>query len=266
MFADIHNHLVPGVDDGAQSLGDSFAMLDQAIAVGVKTICATPHLHGDPDEAATHRAHKESFIVLKNEVEKRGYDVKLYLGCEVYCTPDIDALAALKEFTLCDELKYMLIELPPTEAPHYFPELCFKLKMEGITPILAHPERNLALLKRPDILINYVRQGILTQVTTDALTGGFGEQIMRFAERIVKSGACTVLSSDAHNTGRRSFASWPAAFKKAEVLAGSGTARKMSFDNAQAIIDGKLLSLPDFSDESATLLKEEKKKRFFFFL
>lgn len=56
MFADIHNHLVPGVDDGAQTLDDSFAMLEQAMAAGVKIICATPHLHGDPDEAQTHHA------------------------------------------------------------------------------------------------------------------------------------------------------------------------------------------------------------------
>ncbi|MES2764686.1 MAG: CpsB/CapC family capsule biosynthesis tyrosine phosphatase [Bacteroidota bacterium] len=265
MFADIHNHLVPGVDDGAKTLDDSFAMLDQAVAAGVKLICATPHLHGDPDEVETHQHHKRSYEALKSEIAKRGYDVEVYLGCEVYCTPDINELAALKEFTLREQQKYMLIELPPTDAPHYFPELCFQLKMEGITPILAHPERNLALLRRPEILVKYIRSGILTQVTTDALTGGFGEQIMKFAERIVKSGACTVLSSDAHNTGRRSFASWPDAFKKVNEIAGTGLAKKMSFDNAKTILEGNILSLPDFSDESADILKTEKKKRFFFF-
>lgn len=265
MFVDIHNHIVPGVDDGAKTLDNSFEMLDQAVSAGVKMLCATPHLHGDTDEAVRHHQQKEAFELLKSEAEKRNYEVELHLGCEVYCTPDIDALAALKEFSIREEQKFMLIELPPTEAPHYFPELCFKLKMEGVTPILAHPERNIALLRRPDILVQYLRQGILTQVTTDALVGGFGEEIMSFAERIVKSGGCTVLSSDAHNTGRRSFASWPQAFKKAEELAGKTAARRISYDNAKEILNGKTLSMPDFDDASVEVLKTVKKKRFFFF-
>ena len=265
MFADIHNHLLPGVDDGAQTLDDTLLLLDQAMQAGITEFCLTPHVHGDLDSLERITDLQKAFAALQHELAGRDHPAKLSFGCEIYCTTAIADVAVMKEFTYSGLGRHVLIELPPTEAPHYFAEMMFRLKLEGITPVLAHPERNMALLNKPEILVRYLKIGVLTQITSGSLAGDFGNVIQEFARRIVRSNACTVVASDAHNIHRRSFAATRRAFNEAVELIGETRARELFWEHPKKIIEGQELRLPEFDDESAHELQRTKKRKFFFF-
>jgi len=85
-------------------------------------------------------------------------------------------------------------------------EVIFQLSCEGITPVIAHPERNARIIAEPEILYNLVKQGVLAQVTATSLVGTFGKQVQKTAKEFVKCGLVQVVASDAHILKNREFA------------------------------------------------------------
>jgi protein-tyrosine phosphatase len=100
----------------------------------------------------------------------------------------------------------MLLELPFGHIPSQFPGILQELKLAGIIPIIAHPERNRAFLKKPTLLSDYLNQGVLFQLTSQSFTGLFGRKVQRWCFRFCKENGFHFISSDAHGTCKRTFA------------------------------------------------------------
>ena len=105
--------------------------------------------------------------------------------------------------TVADRGKHLLLELPQDIVPGGLAELLFQIQLKGVTPIITHPERNIGIQKNLSLLKDLIRAGCLTQITAGSLTGDFGARIRRCAFRLLESGAVHLVSTDAHNTGRR---------------------------------------------------------------
>ena len=203
-LVDIHCHILPKIDDGSPSLEASIELAQQAVADGIKYILATPH-HMDRHYTNHALSVRQAVETFQAELDRQGIDLKIFPGQEVHLNGEM--IANLDDLMGIDEgRKYMLLELPHEMVPSYLDEIIFQLSCEGITPVIAHPERNSRIISEPEILYNLVKQGILAQVTATSLVGTFGKQVQRTAKEFVKCGLVQVVASDAHILKNREFA------------------------------------------------------------
>jgi protein-tyrosine phosphatase len=236
---DLHNHLLPGIDDGAKQLEETLEFLRVAHRDGITTVTATPHMKpGVYDN--TRAAIFESIAKVKeaargDEAEK----VELLPGAEVYFTADVVQRAKAGELmTVADRGKYMLLELPYQQIPMKVDDTIFQLRLLGITPIMAHPERVAYYLEDFDRVAASVRLGALTQVTGNSITGRFGSKARDFAVRMLERNLIHILASDGHDVRYRPPTLSDSRDAVAK-LAGAPTARRLVEDNPAAILAGQ---------------------------
>jgi protein-tyrosine phosphatase len=274
-MVDIHCHIVPGVDDGAVSLEMSLAMIEEAKRCGVTSILTTPHIRGRADELPRHRHHKEKFQYILDAKP----DMDLHLGGEVRVTSETHTVVDRPEFTADEKLKYILLELEFEQVPLYFNQLLFEYRLRGIIPIVAHPERNVGVIKNPLLALEFVRQGARLQLTTGSLIGELGETFQNCALLLLECGLISFLASDAHNLTTRRFTNWQAAYDFAHSLEGHTdfvlpiSADDLCTNNPRAVCEGTPLPAIELDDRALSkigerLLKKStpavKRKRFFF--
>ncbi|MCT6850782.1 MAG: tyrosine protein phosphatase [Staphylococcus epidermidis] len=242
---DLHCHMLPAVDDGAQTLVTSLRMAKEAENEGINKILLTPHyMDGE------YTNHKDEIMLAVNNLQKTFYDnninIELRAGQEVHINGDL-----LDEIDRGDVLyadgqskKYIMLELPHHGVPEYTQNIVFEMMIRGITPIIVHPERNLGFQNNPDILYELVEQGCLTQITATSYVGGFGKNIQRFTEDIIESGLGFMFSSDAHNLSGRRFM-MQEAFQKLSSNLGEDIAKKYK-NNANAVWNGENIKIERF--------------------
>ncbi|QHW35956.1 capsular biosynthesis protein [Staphylococcus ursi] len=201
---DIHNHILIGVDDGPQTETDMIALIQQAAEQGVTGIVATPH-HLKPGIHNEANVVMEQLEKMKNHPEIQKLGMTFYPGQEVRISGDI--IQRLEQGTVMglNHSKYVLIELPSNEVPHYTKALFFELQQRGYIPVIAHPERNKAIAKNPERLYELVQNGALSQLTAGSLLGTFGKNIQKLSLQFITCHLAHVIASDAHSTEERPF-------------------------------------------------------------
>jgi protein-tyrosine phosphatase len=276
-LVDIHCHIVPGVDDGAKNVEVALAMIEDARNMGAVAILTTPHIRGSIDDRRAHDFHVEAFQEI---LPYSTPELSLHLGCEVRATADIQTIVEEPSFTANEAGKWILLEMPSNEVPPYFLQSLFQFRLRGITPIVAHPERNIGVLKRPEYAIEFVKQGAHLQITTASLNGDLGEHFASCSRKLIEAGLVSFVSSDAHNTETRPFTNWTRSMEILEEIEQkspdlSGVRQRLSHDNALAVCRNKEIKSIEISDEmeskamalfrSSHLENQGKRKRFFFF-
>ncbi|MGF9964005.1 tyrosine-protein phosphatase [Bacillus rhizoplanae] len=202
---DLHCHILPGVDDGAQTITDSLEMAKTAIAEGIHTIVATPHhQNGKYVNERMHILHQVK--QLNDLLQENNVSLTVLPGQEVRLYGEmLQDYENNKIVTLNETNKYILIEFPSNHVPRYAEQMLYELRMKGLIPIIVHPERNAELIEHPDKLYNFVNKGALTQVTAGSLLGNFGKKIKKFSLQLIEHNLTHMIASDAHNTTTRSF-------------------------------------------------------------
>jgi protein-tyrosine phosphatase len=200
MMVDLHCHVLPAVDDGAESLEQSLDFCRVALEDGVTTLAATPHQKpGQWDNSP--EAIRQKVAELRSALEEAAISVEIVEGAEVHLSADLpDRVRERRVTTLGGTGRYLLLELPYQQSPLRVEETVFQLKLAGVTPVLAHPERVSYFTADMERLEKLVRLGCLSQVTAAALLGGFGEKTKDFSLRMLEEGLVHVISSDAHDT------------------------------------------------------------------
>jgi protein-tyrosine phosphatase len=234
---DLHHHILPGVDDGAPDLETAMQLAALAVAEGIDTIVATPHtLDGvyDVPRAAALDAHAR----LTTALAAAGITLQIRVAAEVRMHEGInELLAAAPDVTLDGHGRYLLLELPHDSVPPALPELLFRLRARGTTPVIAHPERYLAVRKNPRIVATWLELGARLQLTTGSVTGAFGEPIRRCANELLRAGAVHIMATDAHSPRKRPPIV-QAAFEAASAIVGEDGARTLLVDNPARVHAG----------------------------
>lgn len=199
---DFHCHVLPYVDDGAKNFDMSLGMLKTAIEENTKYICATSHFIPGESELSMD-AYNNKFDGLKHLAKNNGLQVSLLSGLEVYISPDLVNLYKSGKIWGLNNKQYMLIELPMENYPLYTENVFYELRLSGVMPILAHPERNLRVLDNIKLLTNLVEQGTFVQLNAGSLNGLYGKRVKEFSEELVKRNLVHLLGSDAHNDNNR---------------------------------------------------------------
>ena len=195
---DLHCHIVPGIDDGSESLEMSLKMAQMAAADGTTTLACTPHIM--PGVYNNYgRLIKAAVVVLQSALQAAQIPLKLVAGADVHVSPDV--LAGLKEgriLTLNDS-RYFLLEPPHDVVLPRLADHISGLHAAGYVAILTHPERLSWIEGHYSLIKRLVRNGTLMQVTAGSLLGKFGRRPRYWAERMLDEGICHLLASDGHN-------------------------------------------------------------------
>ena len=250
---DLHTHILPGVDDGAEDLTEALDMARTALANGINIIAATPHFFQIPNWERIQALTED----LQQELDKAGIGVKLVAGSELFI--DIEILEMPQNLipTYAANGKYCLIELPLQQVPMYFEHVVFSLQTKGITPIIAHPERYLAVVRDPNLILQWIDIGCLIQMNSGSILGRFGQKIQETAKILLDHNMVHLLASDGHAVSRRGM-NLHKAYVEVEKLIGTEKTMQLVQGNPELIIHGKPLP-------AAEAQPYQKKERFWFF-
>lgn len=231
---DIHAHILPGFDDGAKNLAEAVEMAFQAQEDGIEAMIATPHI------IEPNRAHREEILAavarMRAIFAERGAALELLPGAEIHIDPSLPELLAEGQLmTLCDAGRHILLELPLAEMPRYTEDVIFELLTLGVTPILAHPERNRDLARDPRLLRRLVERGCLVQLSTGSIRGRFGREAEHAARVFLREDLVHFLGTDAHGADRRRPLMAEAAAMAAEIC-GPDKARILVEENPRRLL------------------------------
>jgi len=195
VMIDIHCHILPNFDDGAESLAESLAMAEIAAATGIRTIIATPHVD-QPDQAGSIL---ESVEALQAAIDERGIELQVLPGAEVFPSPAVPDWLE-DGVPIAIGKGYILLDCPLMNVPLGLDQLVFRLQAHGVTPILAHPERVLPIQKRPQLLEELVHAGMLIQLDAMSILGKHGSAAAKTAHVLLRHRWAHFLASDAHSS------------------------------------------------------------------
>lgn len=201
---DIHNHILMDIDDGPQSITAMIDLLNQAKSEGVNNIVVTPH-HLHPKYNNNIQLVKEGIKALKQNEDVRKLNVNFYAGQEIRVTDKVIDDINYGNIEGINNSNYLLLEFPSNEVPHYSKQLFYELQTMGYIPIIAHPERNKAIVQNLDLLYELINGGALSQLTTSSLLGDFGSNVKRTSLKIIDNNLAHFIASDAHSATTRPF-------------------------------------------------------------
>ncbi|HYH82459.1 MAG TPA: CpsB/CapC family capsule biosynthesis tyrosine phosphatase [Longimicrobium sp.] len=212
---DFHNHVIPGVDDGAADVAQSLAALETMRAQGAETVIATPHVNGaDTRDAETRERVLGEIDAGWEALKAAAPDApRLERGAEVML--DVPALDLADPRLRLAGTRFVLVEFPYMSVPPNGTQALFDLKMQGWTPVLAHPERYANLSPAMDEADDWRRSGALLQVNAASLLGRYGDVARKAAWGLVERGWASYLCSDYHARGRYPVAEAVEALKQA---------------------------------------------------
>jgi protein-tyrosine phosphatase len=240
---DIHSHIMPEIDDGARSVEEAVEMARIAAGDGIEFMVSTPHMFNGLSDNPEPLEILAGVVALNEAIHTAGGALTILPGNEVHISHDIAEQARNNRVTKINQRNYMLVEFPQLTVPIGAEELFYKLLLQGVRPILVHPERNGQIQSNPSLVGNFVERGVYIQVTAMSVTGEFGPAAKATADRLLRHNCVHFLATDAHRTKSR-----PPILSKgrdaAATIIGADRARALVEDNPRAVIKGEALQVP----------------------
>ncbi len=201
---DIHTHILPGIDDGARNEEQVLALARAAQLEGITDIVATPH-HANGAYWNIAADVRELTRRTGELLQQHGIPIALHPGQEIRVHAELLDNWEKRELLTLADTPYMLLEMPTAEIPSGMAELVYELTLQGVRPVIAHPERNEQAMREPVLLEELISLGAWGQVTTHSLLGLYGRSIEKASWSMMRSGLVHLVSSDAHHAERRGF-------------------------------------------------------------
>jgi protein-tyrosine phosphatase len=203
---------------------------------GIETIVATPHVLRGRWQNTSRQKLEGLAETLR---QKTGNNPRILLGSEYYFAHDMpEVLRTNGAIIPLAGSRYILVEFAAHAIPPLVEQPFYHVQLEGWTPIIAHPERNSVFQSRPELLARLIELGARTQITCDSVTGAFGPEAEKAALEWITSGLVHIMSTDAHNTGRRPPRVRDA-IERVQQVAGKQVAEYLTRSNPSAVIEGR---------------------------
>ncbi|MCM1187232.1 MAG: protein-tyrosine-phosphatase [Lachnoclostridium sp.] len=232
---DIHTHILPGIDDGSQSMDESIQMLRIAEREGITDVMVTPHYKG-----GRHNASPQTVLRLLDELREHavalGISVSIHLGNEVLYFSEVEEALDEKYIFTMNGSDFVLVEFHPGDRYGYIRNALDHVQGMGYTPVLAHVERYACMLKDKDAVRQIRDMGVRIQVNASSVEGALGWSVKHFTHEILRKHLVDYIGTDAHNCDRRA----PEIQKCAKILYkkfGDEYADSVLYGNAQRDFD-----------------------------
>lgn len=243
-MVDLHCHILPGVDDGAEDLAQALEMARMAADSGLRTIVATPHCNlpwGAEENDAT--VWMRSLTDLRKAVAEAEIPLEILPGAEVFCTPALPELLERKKLQTLAGSRYLLMEFYFDESPEFM-ENCFEIAgHRGYVPVVAHPERYEASWRDPELVPRWFRGGCVIQLNKGSILGRLGSRAETVSKFLLERGFAHVVASDAHGTNART-PHMTAVLRHLEDTYAPGYARILLSRNPERIAQDKWVIRP----------------------
>jgi protein-tyrosine phosphatase len=228
-FVDVHSHVVPSGDDGAQRIIEGRGLCREAARRGTAVLYATPHVW--PHLVLTEDRER---LVHANFAELTSEDLGLELRLGFELTPAPPLLEQdLRRYVL-DGTNAVLIEVPFTGGERLLVEICERIVEQGLQPVIAHPERTEAVLDRPSLAREFAERGWLLQVNGSSLIGRHGAEIESLAWDLVDESLVALVGSDGHRGTRPAVLD--DAYAVVEARVGEAQARSLFDGSAIGVV------------------------------
>ena len=195
---DMHSHILPGIDDGADSLEKSLELVQAMKALGYRKLIMTPHIMSDFYKN-TPEIIRERLALLRNAVQEAGIEMELDCAAEYYLDEGLLNSLENDEELLTFGDNYLLFETSFLNEPLNLREAIFKMRSKGYKPVLAHPERYTYFYGKFNELAELWQQGVLFQPNLNSLAGYYSPVARTVVEKLIDNGMVDFLGSDAHS-------------------------------------------------------------------
>ena len=239
---DIHSHILYGIDDGSKSIEESINIIKEHIKMGFTDIVVTPH-YIENSKYETNNIDKENILkTLKQELKKQNININLYLGNEVFVNNNLEELLKKKEIATINNSKYLLIEFPMNEKPKDINNIIYELKIKGIIPIIAHPERYDYVEKNPNLVLEWIEEGALLQSNYGSIIGVYGSGPQKTIKKLLKKDLIEFLATDIHYPNNKIYLNMDKIRKKLKKLITEERFIELTNTNPKKIIENKEIS------------------------
>ncbi len=201
-YVDIHSHILPNMDDGAQEMGETLKMLQIAWQEGITHIIATPHYKAGRFPADAERMNR-TVDKVRREIKKMDIPITLYAGNEIYYHSELEEKFHAGALKTLNGTESVLIEFSPFEGYTYIRNAMEDILGMGYIPILAHVERYECLYKDKICVEELKAMGCGIQVNAGSVTGDAGWKTKNFIHKLLKAELVDFIGTDAHNTSGR---------------------------------------------------------------
>ena len=237
-LTDIHNHILYGIDDGSKTIEESIKILEQHKQMGFTTIVVTPHYIENSNYVCNNEEKQKILDTLKDKVQ----GVQLYLGNEVFINNNLYELLNSGEILTINSSKYLLIEFPMNQKLKNITDTIYELKIKGIIPIIAHPERYEYVKKNIDIVNDWINEGALLQSNYGSIIGIYGEGAKRTVKKLLKKGVVSLLATDIHFPDSEIYKNIEKIRKKIKRIIGEEKFIELTITNPNKIINNEKVS------------------------
>ena len=219
-------------------MAEALDLCQMAASEGIETIVATPHVL----RGRWRNTSRETLQRIADELRgKVGDSPRILLGSEYFFAHDMPDVVSRGDSVIpLAGSKYILVEFASQAIPPMVEQPFYRLQLDGWTPIIAHPERNLVLQARPEMLVSLVQAGARTQITAGSFTGAFGAAAEKAARAWLAAGLVHVIASDSHNTTKRPPLV-SAARPIVREIAGEQVTEALFRGNPRAVIENRMM-------------------------
>ena len=231
---DIHCHILPGIDDGSRDVEESMEMIREAYKAGFTNIISTSH-YIEESYNVPKAKRQELIDMLNSKIEQEGMNIKIYNGAEAYITPNLVELIKAEELPTMNGTKYLLMELPMHNQILGLERVIQNIISQGITLIIAHPERYSYVQKNYKILNELADMGVLFQANYGSCIGEYGKEAEKTLKKLLKANRISFFGTDCHRAGSV-YCQMPEVLKKLEKMIGKEKLEELTTINPQKLI------------------------------
>lgn len=238
---DIHTHILPNIDDGSKSIEETFNLIKEAKSVGFDSIVLTSHYMEGYYE--TNSPEREVWLnAIKENVEAKNIDVKLYLGNEIYMSENIIKLLEEGKATTMNNTSYVLFEMPLNAEPLNLYDVIYEMQQYKIVPILAHPERYSFVQQEPELIYDLIEKGVLMQANYGSIIGQYGSKAQMIVKKFFENNMIHMLGSDVHRQ-KTIYPKIPEILEEISSIIGEEKLRELTTTNPSLVLQNKRIDI-----------------------
>lgn len=234
---DLHCHVLPGIDDGSQSMEQTMEMLRIASREGIEAIIVTPHYKEGRRNADISTIVK-CMQGVQEKIEEQGLGVRLYPGNEIFYFDGVEELLEQDRVLTLNGTDRVLVEFSPTEEYTYIRNSLDNIRAQGYVPVLAHVERYECMVKHPEHVKELKHMDVEIQINASSVQGKLGRKVQQFLYQLLKDRCVYYVGTDAHNAESRA-PEFQECYQMLKKKFDAAYIEEIFYENALAVIEAE---------------------------